>query len=762
MDTTSVCDGKCGTGVYTNGLIRGLSSLDAVTRIRALGGRRDLLACPSGDKLQHVPVPHGNWHKLIQRDLFANAHNLSADVALFPNYFAPSGQPFPVLTTIHDLSFITHPQYYSRRMVAWYRYFVRKSVERSDRILTISCTSSLDIEQHLHVPPSRIHVIRPGISLPDPDRVPPTFHSWQKPDQSGTGQGPGQGFYSGRRDRLKQELDSMIKRNGNGWENGNGRRNGNGVSHHSSLPYYLYIGNIEPKKNILAMVEGFLASGVEGRLVIAGKITHTKLGKKFLRIIQSNDRIRYIAYPDDLTLARLLKNAAGHVNLSHIEGFGLPLLEAFRFEVPSLISLDPAMAETAEEQAVQVPANNPDAIASGFVSLSKFSRDAGFYHHCRKIRSLHTWDQFAESLEPLLETGPTPPDGILLYNWPSSCEQTEENIPHLKNGISDLAQCIIHTLAYSAVYRMPMDKNALYHGLIEKKCTRDAFDKAWSNLLDQYPDLFFEKYGSCGMAGLCRSPLEIRQKQRQNTDFLYRNSGLLRLLSRFPFCAGLFLSGGVVHGTHLSEKDIDLFVVAERNRVWVLYTLYRLFALLTRRSAKICTNYLVDRSAMRIRWQRDFYTAHQLAHLYPANASSSGIRPLSYNQWIYEIFPNMRDDQYGEWTEEEDGNAANHNAAGTHHDEGVQELSGIQGDKKQKGLLSLVNLILMIFWTRKWRWKGLRNRQGGMLWDMHRIKLHSNDHRPGVYHKWEKIINDIESKISKKHYEYSDREPDRV
>ena len=711
LDTSTIDTRHSGTGVYTAGVFRTLVTSPSLSEVVTLGGDHRTLTKIAKDtnqptdclpnihrtngkrltgsrsqkkhqtenshtesrrpKHSHFFVPHNNWHRLIQFDLSGNRDNHAVDAAIFPNFFAPSHLPFPVYTTIHDLSFFTHPQYYNRKMVLWYRWFVQKSVNRSDIILTVSNTSAEQIGHYLHVPDRKIRVIRPGYSLPD--------HANLVTDNYGVRQLPG-----------NAKITDAYE------------------------PYVLYAGNIEPKKNVIAMIRGFLASGIRHHLIIAGKITDRETGREFRSLVKANDTITYVGYPDDAYLAVLLKYADGHVNLSHVEGFGLALLEAFRFNVPSLISRDPAMAETAQSHSVRVSSDDKDEIIEGFRALSYFEKDDGFYSHCRHIRSTYTWERFGKELLPELHPDSAVPERIRLLS---------------RNGhLSSLEHSIIKALTYSAVFRAPLEKKRLHAELPYFKCTSEECYSAWNQLLERFPEIFFEADGYCGINGYSCSPEQIRRSKKENRDFVAEHYHLLHRLERMPWCVGLFLSGGTVHGSRLNNRDIDLFVVADENRVWLLYTLIRLFSLIKRQGSRLCTNYLVDMPALDIQWQQDFYTAHQLVNLIPVDGELQDFHPLNVNIWIRAIFKNLP----------------------------VRDKRIPKSQNQGSRILEWVNLALMGTWTRWWKRLGRQNRTGGMLWDAHRIKLHTNDHRPMVYKKWSEMVVTIEKKIQDSMYEHTE------
>jgi len=124
-------------------------------------------------------------------------------------------------------------------------------------------------------------------------------------------------------------------------------------------PYFVYVGTIEPRKNLLFLLavwrrlverHGVFAP----RLVIAGR-----RGWENENIVDVLERSRglapYLAEASDLTdagLARLMADAAALVSPSFTEGFGLPVVECLAAGAPAIVSDIAAHREVGEDYAV--------------------------------------------------------------------------------------------------------------------------------------------------------------------------------------------------------------------------------------------------------------------------------------------------------------------------------------------------------------------------------------------------------------------------
>src|SRR5207245_2726651 len=150
--------------------------------------------------------------------------------------------------------------------------------------------------------------------------------------------------------------------------------------------FILAVGTVEPRKNYPRLLAAYrqLRSRpgalpiVIGRrvgvpqLVIAGR-PGWAYGDTLHRI-QSEPGVRFLGHVDEATLEVLYQSASMLAFPSLYEGFGLPLLEAMAHGLPALIGKSGSLPELAGAAAVEVDAEDADAIAAG---LEKLLADAG-------------------------------------------------------------------------------------------------------------------------------------------------------------------------------------------------------------------------------------------------------------------------------------------------------------------------------------------------------------------------------------------------
>ncbi|RZI41650.1 glycosyltransferase family 1 protein [Herbaspirillum sp. HC18] len=137
--------------------------------------------------------------------------------------------------------------------------------------------------------------------------------------------------------------------------------------------FILYVGTIEPRKNVLGLVKAFercAASHPDVKLVIAGK-----LGWDYDNVLQHvkaspvRERIVFAGYMNETEKHALLKSALLFAYVSFYEGFGLPVLEGMAAGAATITSNISSMPEVAGDGALQMDPNDTGQIADAMQSL---------------------------------------------------------------------------------------------------------------------------------------------------------------------------------------------------------------------------------------------------------------------------------------------------------------------------------------------------------------------------------------------------------
>jgi glycosyltransferase involved in cell wall biosynthesis len=644
IDGTTVKNGHSGIGVYTTQIINGFSRTDRNHEVVCLGNESLLKNHLKDFRRNRIIQNSSNPHLAINISLNGNAPGVYADASFFPNYFMPPGWPWPSAVTIHDVSFITHPQFFSWKMRNWYAYRLQDTITNAKLILTVSDTSKKNLIRHLKIDPNRIRV-----HLPCKAKI-----------------------YS---DKLKPR----------------------------DKPYLVYIGNIEPRKNLINLIKGYKQSDlVNTDLILIGKMHAPRSwAKQFHSMVAETPGVYYLGYLTDQEMYRYLINSQGFVNLSFVEGFGMSQLDALTNGIPVLISDDPAMMEVSQGHSMITRPDNISNIADCINELAIIP-----HYDAKKVAPLfhqkYSKEKYYEDLDNILDHVSEKKDPIF-PGW----------------GVGPMPeQAIIAGVTYAGVFSSGIHDDKLYNSLSEPIPDIRHFHLLLNKVFDRFPGRFHRKGRTTAL-----KEIDIHDKNngyKITQTVRLKHHRFLRIIGILPWIKAVYFSGGMVHGSGLNNKqDLDLFIVSKGNQVWIAYLSIRLLSKINGLNNLVCSNYLVDELSQEICWQRDFYTAFQLLFLRQVIRKKNTSHVRMYNRWIYDYFPNARQ----------------------------AEQCKLDSVTKGSGILYYLNLIIMLIWTSKWRGNGYSNGNGGMLWDLRRIKLHIHDHRPAVYKNYERLLHSIDEEL---------------
>lgn len=241
-----------------------------------------------------------------------------ADIFYAPhiNFSSFSGQSKNVIT-IHDLSFLRYPEFFSSRKNFWHRALnIKKNIKKFDKVIAVSHNTRNDIIELLGVSPDKVEVVYPGL---------PEFQLSK--------------VFSFNYLKEKYQIDR---------------------------DYILYLGTIEPRKNITGLISAYNLlrdSGQDFLLVLAGA-WGWKTGeiKKKWQASPYKDDIRFISYVDDECKPLLYQQAKVFVYPSFYEGFGFPPLEAMHFSLPVIASSTSSLSEVLGAGALLINPDKPQEI----------------------------------------------------------------------------------------------------------------------------------------------------------------------------------------------------------------------------------------------------------------------------------------------------------------------------------------------------------------------------------------------------------------
>jgi glycosyltransferase involved in cell wall biosynthesis len=235
-------------------------------------------------------------YALPSRLYFEKTVRQAPKVFFTPGHYSPRKSPVKTVISIMDLAFLKFANEFTeqdlKKLTNWTEY----SVKNASHIFTISQSSKYDLEKYYRVNPEKISVFYPGFNI------------------------------NYKRTQSDNSYQSLR------------------VKHGINQPYILYVGTIQPRKNLERLFEAFihitrLTNYKNLQLIIVGKKgwLYENIIKK-VRDLDLTDKVIFTGFVSDFEKGELMRYARMLVLPSLYEGFGLPVLEAMAQGTPVVAS----------------------------------------------------------------------------------------------------------------------------------------------------------------------------------------------------------------------------------------------------------------------------------------------------------------------------------------------------------------------------------------------------------------------------------------
>ena len=320
IDSRALLTERTGIGTYTLAIARGLAARpDARVGLFA---PRPLPRSLEGAEAFSLHTDHHPFGIVwLQSTLPQRLERWQADVLISALTIGPARGNVPSVSVVHDLTPLTHPEWHSGRTLLGFVPLWERTVERAARFLCVSDTTASDLVAHYPETAPRVRVAKNGV---DRDFFFPA-------DEPAARQRTRQRYAGGQR-------------------------------------YILYLGTLEPRKNVEALVVACERLWGKRRsrpdLVLAGG-AGWKTGALHRRIARSayRDKIHVTGYAARDAARALYRAAEVFVYPSLFEGFGLPILEAMACGIPVVASTADALREVGGDAALYAPPRDPGELA---------------------------------------------------------------------------------------------------------------------------------------------------------------------------------------------------------------------------------------------------------------------------------------------------------------------------------------------------------------------------------------------------------------
>ncbi len=251
-----------------------------------------------------------------------------SDVSVFTNFFIPYGVEGKKINIVHDMAYLAYPDTVKRDIRVWLHMVLKGSCKRADRIIAVSEFTKREIIKYMGIDSDKIVVIPNGVDFSK-------FHD----------------MYS------NEEILGMRKK------------------YKLDEKYFLYLGTLEPRKNILRLLEGYKIvcdkyGNVIPKLVIAGgKGWFYQSIFEFVKENDLQERVNFIGYVDEPDVAKLMFDAQIFLFPSLYEGFGMPPLEAMACGTPVIVSNAASLPEVVGDAGILVNPCSEREIAEAIEDL---------------------------------------------------------------------------------------------------------------------------------------------------------------------------------------------------------------------------------------------------------------------------------------------------------------------------------------------------------------------------------------------------------
>jgi len=326
FDATTLTGRISGVGYYTARLMESLADgagEGVVRRLVVLSNRP--VPVEETDRVQVYGrrrfAVRSVWMQLVLPRIL---RDVKPDLVHFTNYLAPLAGGVPYLVSFHDMSLSLLPQFHTLKKRVLTSSLIPAVARGARMILTPSESTRRDVVRLLRVDPGRVRVI--------PYAAASSFRP------------------------VPLDPDRLEARHG------------------IRTPYFLYVGTLEPRKNLARALRAFasVADALPGcRFVIVGQ-----RGWRYDEVLREaahpalRGRVDFLGYVAEERLPELYAHALALVYPSLYEGFGLPVVESMACGTPVLTSRSSSLAEIGEGAALLADPADEKGLADALLSLA--------------------------------------------------------------------------------------------------------------------------------------------------------------------------------------------------------------------------------------------------------------------------------------------------------------------------------------------------------------------------------------------------------
>jgi len=264
------------------------------------------------------------WFELSVPLLF---RRIKPDLFVSPDGYLSLNTRVPSVVVMHDLNFEHFPKDLPWLISRYYRSMFPRFARKAKRIATVSEYSKQDIAERYSISHEKIDVVYNGVSS--------HFHP------------------------LSEAEKETVRR-----------------SFSSNKPYFLFVGALNPRKNLKNLFLAFdkfkETDDLEIKLIVAGARMWWNDDMRFTyENMHHRHDVIFTGRVTDAELVRLVGSALSLTYVSGFEGFGIPILEAFQCKTPVITSNVTSMPEVAGDAALLVDPFSVEEISEAMVRMAR-------------------------------------------------------------------------------------------------------------------------------------------------------------------------------------------------------------------------------------------------------------------------------------------------------------------------------------------------------------------------------------------------------
>ena len=266
----------------------------------------------------------------------------------------------PQIAVFHDINFEHFPQDFPRFALWHYKKYFPKYARKAEKIITVSEFSKQDIIENYGVEPEKINVVYNGAN---------------------------EGFKPISEEEKQQVMNQYTAGN----------------------QYFMFVGSLHPRKNLARLFPAYdlfkEKTGSDVKLLIVGeKRWWTEPIQKAFEAMKHQDDVVFVGHLQMNDLNRVTAAALASVYVSYFEGFGIPIIEAYKCDVPVITSNVTSMPEVAGDAALLVDPFDIESIASAMELVMDENVRNSLIEKGRARRDDFSWDKAAEQWYAVIST----------------------------------------------------------------------------------------------------------------------------------------------------------------------------------------------------------------------------------------------------------------------------------------------------------------------------------------------------------------------